>query len=66
MPHDRPDRTGALAPVASADGPAREDRTPGQGGSGRRDLIIANRHGASRRLQADVSDLPHSRISAIL
>jgi len=34
----------------------------------RRNLVIyiANQHGASQRMLADVFDLPHSRIAAIL
>jgi hypothetical protein len=42
--------------------------TPGQRWKLRRDLVIylANGQGASQRMLADVFDLPHSRISAIL
>ena len=42
--------------------------TTGQRWKFRRNLVIyiANQHGASQRMLADVFDLPHSRIAAIL
>ncbi len=49
---------------ASGDKP----KSVGQRWKFRRNLVIyiANQHGASQRMLADVFDLPHSRIAAIL
>jgi hypothetical protein len=45
-----------------------ENASVGQRWKFRRNLVIfiANRNGASQRLLADVFDLPHSRIAAII
>jgi hypothetical protein len=45
-----------------------EDASVGRRWKFRRNLVIyiANRNGASQRLLADVFDLPHSRIAAIV
>lgn len=53
-------------PIASARLPA--DASTGRRWRFRRNLVIfiASQHGASHRLLADVFDLPHSRIAAII
>jgi hypothetical protein len=57
---ERPDLTRAALEI--------RDMTPGRRWKFRRDLVIylAASRGASQRMLADVFDLPHSRISAIL
>ena len=62
-----PDASGDPA-AASAVGRRRRPSTVGQRWKLRRNLVIyiASQHGASQRLLADVFDLPHSRIAAIL
>ena len=60
---DDPNREGA----APGGRPARRE-TVGRRWRLRRNLVIyiANQHGASQRMLADVFDLPHSRIAAIV
>ena len=52
----------------SAEGPPGKSVSVGRRWKLRRNLVIyiASQHGASQRLLADVFDLPHSRIAAIL
>ena len=54
--------------VPPVGGPRARRATVGQRWKLRRNLVIyiASQHGASQRLLADVFDLPHSRIAAIL
>ena len=54
------------SPVAKAQLPA--NASIGRRWKFRRNLVIfiASQHGASQRLLADVFDLPHSRIAAII
>lgn len=61
-----PSRRSRSASV-SADQPGKQ-ASVGQRWKFRRNLVIyiANEHGASQRMLADVFDLPHSRIAAIL
>jgi hypothetical protein len=64
----RPRLLAKLAPAPAPDLELSERATTGQRWRFRRNLVIvlAHRHGASQRLLADVFDLPHSRICAIV
>ncbi len=62
----RPTPPGRSRPLAVE--PSARRASVGQRWKFRRNLVIyiANQHGASQRMLADVFDLPHSRIAAIL